>query len=260
MSDRAIENLPEPLPGTVWITGGGSGIGRCLALELSRQGHRVVISGRDGDRLEAVAAEVFDGSILPKAVDVTRLEDLTRVVAEIEAESGPIDQAFLNAGAYKPMGLDALDVDLFRQLMEVNYLGVVNCLAVLLPIMQKRKTGEILITASLSGYRGLPKAAPYGASKAALISMAESLQPELKKHGVSLRLINPGFVRSELTDKNDFTMPFLISAEQAAQEIVKRLPGNGFEIAFPAPFAAILKVMRCLPYRLYFHFMKRLAK
>ena len=259
MSDKTIEHTTESLPGSVWITGGGSGIGRCLALELSRQGHRVVISGRDGDRLAAVAAEVGDGSILPKAADVTRLEDLNRVVAEIEAEAGPINRAVLNAGAYTPMGLDQFDVKLFRQLIDVNYMGVVNCLQALLPGMLARQSGEILITASLSGYRGLPRAAPYGASKAALIGMAESLHPELKQRGVSLRLINPGFVRSELTDKNDFSMPFLITAEQAAQEIVKRLPGNSFEIAFPTPFAVILKVMRCLPYRLYFYFMKRLA-
>jgi short-subunit dehydrogenase len=158
------------------------------------------------------------------------------------------------------MSLEAFDADLFRQLIEVNYLGVVNCLQTVLPYMLTRQRGEVLITASLSGYRGLPQAAPYGASKAALINMAESLYPELKKSGIKLRLINPGFFRSELTDKNDFTMPFLISAEQAAQEILKRLPKNSFEIAFPAPFVAILKFMRCLPYRLYLHFTQRLLK
>jgi short-subunit dehydrogenase len=246
--------------GTVWITGGGTGIGRCLALGLSQRGYRVVISGRHLEKLQAVAAEAGDGIILPKTVDVTERETLDKVVAEIEAEWGLIEMAVLNAGDYTPMGLDSFDAELFRRLIEVNYLGVINCMQALLPGMLGRQGGEILITASLSGYRGLPKAAPYGASKAALISMAESLQPELKKRGVNLRLINPGFVRSALTDKNDFEMPFLISAEQAAQEILKRLPRKGFEIAFPTPFVAILKFMRCLPYRLYFRFMQRMVK
>lgn len=245
---------------TVWITGGGSGIGRSLALALSRQGWKVVISGRNRQRLEEVAAEGLDARILPKVADVTDLPVLCRVLAEIETEAGPIEMAVLNAGDYTPMGLDDFDTGLFRRLIEVNFLGVVNCLQALLPGMLARRSGQILISASLSGYRGLPKAAPYGASKAALISMAESLYPELKSKGVRLRLINPGFVRSALTDKNDFGMPFLISAEQAAREIVKRLPSDSFEIAFPTPFAAILKLMRCLPYRLYFYFMQRMLK
>ena len=241
-----------------WITGGGSGIGRALALELSGLGYRVVVSGRNREPLEQVAAQAADGEILPMPADVTRRDELDRVVSDIEERLGPIQLAVLNAGAYKPMGLEAFDADLFQQIIEVNYLGAINCLNALLPKMLDRRQGEILITASLSGYRGLPQAAPYGASKAALISMAESLHPELKKQGVKLRLINPGFVRSRLTDKNDFYMPFLISPEQAAREIVKRLPRNSFEIAFPTPFAAILKFMRCLPYKLYFHFIKRL--
>ncbi len=249
-----------PRSKTVWITGGGSGIGRCLALAMNRQGWRVVISGRNRQRLEEVAAQAPDAGILPKVADVTDLQALRRVLAEIEAETGPLEMAVLNAGDYSPMGLDAFDAELFRRLIEVNYLGVVNCLQTLLPVMLARRSGQILISASLSGYRGLPRAAPYGASKAALINMAESLYPELRKKGVRLRLINPGFVRSALTDKNEFQMPFLISPEQAAREILKRLPRDSFEIAFPTPFVAILKFMRCLPYRLYFWFTQRMLK
>jgi NAD(P)-dependent dehydrogenase (short-subunit alcohol dehydrogenase family) len=244
----------------VWITGGGSGIGRSLALGLSRQGRRVVISGRNRQRLEAVAGQAEGATILPFPVDVTDPEALRRRVTEIEAQVGPIEVAFLNAGDYTPMSLDAFDAGLFRRLMEVNYLGTLNCLQALLPVMRARGRGQILITASLSGYRGLPGAAPYGASKAALISAAESLRPELQRAGIRLRLINPGFVRSALTEKNDFHMPFLIDPEQAAREILERLPGAGFEIAFPTPFALILKFMRCLPYVLYFRFMQRLLR
>jgi short-subunit dehydrogenase len=219
-----------------------------------------VISGRNRQRLAAVAAQAQGGEIIPVTIDVTDPNALKQRVAEIETKTGPIEMAFLNAGDYSPMSLDDFDGSLFRRLIEVNYLGVVNCLEALLPVMLPRHQGQILISASLSGYRGLPRAAPYGASKAALISMAESLMPELQSEGIRLRLINPGFVRSALTDKNDFNMPFLIDPEQAAQEILKRLPKDSFEIAFPTPFALILKFMRCLPYRLYFRFMRRLIQ
>lgn len=247
-------------PGHVWITGGGSGIGRSLALAMSREGRTVVISGRNLPRLEAVAAQAQGAAIIPLSVDVTDPEGLQEKVEEIETQMGPIDLAFLNAGDYSPMPLDAFDTTLFRRLMEVNFLGVVNSLQALLPFMLPRRRGQILISASLSGYRGLPRAAPYGASKAALINMAESLRPELQREGINLRLINPGFVKSALTEKNDFHMPFLIDPEQAAEEILKRLPGDNFEIAFPTPFALLLKLMRCLPYTLYFHFMQRLIR
>jgi NAD(P)-dependent dehydrogenase (short-subunit alcohol dehydrogenase family) len=260
MTETAVKTASRPDERCVWITGGGSGIGRSLALALASRGRRVVISGRNQARLEGVAAEASGTGIIPITLDVTEASALTRRVSEIEARAGPIEMAFLNAGDYSPMSLDDFDGALFQHLIEVNYLGVVNCLQALLPVMLPRHTGQILISGSLSGYRGLPGAAPYGASKAALINMAESLRPELLRQGIRLRLINPGFVRSELTDKNDFHMPFLIDPEQAAREILKRLPKDGFEITFPTPFALIMKLMRCLPYRLYFRFMQRLIQ
>ena len=260
MPEAAVDTESANADPCVWITGGGSGIGRSLALTLAGQGRRVVISGRNRQRLEAVAVQSPGTAILPMTLDVTNADALPERVREIEATVGPIELAFLNAGDYTPMTLDGFDGDLFRRLMEVNYLGVVNCLQALLPVMLPRRRGQILISASLSGYRGLPRAAPYGASKAALINLAESLRAELHREGIRLRLINPGFVRSELTDKNDFHMPFLIDPEQAAREILKRLPKDSFEISFPTPFAYIMKLMRCLPYRLYFRFMQRLIQ
>jgi short-subunit dehydrogenase len=144
--------------------------------------------------------------------------------------------------------------------MAVNFHGAVNVLDTILPYMQRQQAGEIYITGSLAGYRGLPKSAPYNASKAAVISLAESLHLELKLQGISLRLINPGFVESPLTNKNDFKMPFLISPEKAAEYIYKELSNNNFEITFPKRFAYIMKILRLIPYRLYFAFTKASAK
>jgi len=158
------------------------------------------------------------------------------------------------------MPLVEFDPSLFEKLMRINYLGVVNGLQSILPYMQERGSGEIYVTGSLAGYRGLPKAAPYNASKAAVISLVESLRLELKQQGIIIRLINPGFVDSPLTQKNDFKMPFIITPEEAADYIIKELPKSNFEIYFPKRFAWIMKFLRFIPYRLYFYFTKNSLK
>jgi NAD(P)-dependent dehydrogenase (short-subunit alcohol dehydrogenase family) len=190
--------------------------------------------------------------------DVTRPEQLQAAVAEIQSDTARLDLAVLNAGDYRPMSLAEFDLDLFHHLNQVNYLGVVNCLAALLPLLQRQRSGQVLINASLAGYRGLPLAAPYGATKAALINLAESLRNELLDQGVRLRVINPGFVRSPLTELNEFRMPYLQDPEQAAAAILRRLDDDGFEIAFPRPFVWQMKLMRLLPYRAYFALLRRL--
>jgi NAD(P)-dependent dehydrogenase (short-subunit alcohol dehydrogenase family) len=158
------------------------------------------------------------------------------------------------------MPLDRFDTDLFRHLMTVNYLGVVYGLGAVLPHLRGRRAGQILINASLSGYRGLPLAAPYGATKAALINLAESLRNECCAAGIRLRVINPGFVRSPLTDRNDFQMPFLTEAEVIARHVVARLDDDGFEIAFPRRMTWLMKLLRLLPYRWYFPLVQRMTR
>jgi NAD(P)-dependent dehydrogenase (short-subunit alcohol dehydrogenase family) len=246
-------------PPLAWITGGGSGIGRALALALSREGWRVAISGRDPAKLAATCAADPAGRLIALSLDVTDADAVKGALAKLEGTHGPVALAVLNAGDYRPMSLEAFDANLFRQLMDVNYLGVVNVLSALLPRMRERSDGQVLINASLSGYRGLPLAAPYGASKAALISLAESLRNECAAAGIRLRLINPGFVRSPLTERNDFPMPFLIEPSQAAEHILRALPRHHFEIAFPRPMAWLMKALRLLPYRLFFPLMARLS-
>ncbi|MCG7871253.1 MAG: SDR family NAD(P)-dependent oxidoreductase [Candidatus Thiodiazotropha lotti] len=243
-----------------WITGGGSGIGRSLAHALSDMDWTVVISGRNREKLIKTLESGGKQPIRQIALDVTDAQSVSGAIGEIEREYGRIDYAFLNAGDYSPMRLNDFDPLLFHRLNDVNYLGVVNCLAALLPGMKERAQGQILITASLSGYCGLPGAAPYSATKAALINLAESLQPELSQLGIRIRLINPGFVATDLTHKNDFKMPFLITPAMAANEIKDQLMSNRFEIRFPATFSWIMKALSWMPYRVYFALMRRLLK
>jgi short-subunit dehydrogenase len=158
----------------------------------------------------------------------------------------------LNAGDYTPMPLEEFDIDLIYKLNQVNYLGVMNGLACILPAMQSEQSGQILLMSSVAGYRGLPDAAPYGATKAALINFAEALYVPLKQQGVRLRVVNPGFVTTPLTAQNDFKMPAEITAEEAAARIMTALDSDSFEITFPKRFTYFLKCLRCLPYRIYF--------
>jgi short-subunit dehydrogenase len=243
-----------------WITGASSGIGRELALNLIAAGWHVVASARNAQRLEELAAvPEAQGQLTAMAADVTDAGAMARVAAHIETELGPLQLAVFNAGDYEPMAAGELDVTLIRRLMEVNYLGVVHGVAAVLPSMQQRGGGEILINASVAGYRGLPFAAPYGASKAALIAFAESLRTELQGSGVALRVINPGFVKTPLTAKNRFTMPMLITPQQAAASIAGAVGGTSFEITFPKRFTYFLKLLRMLPYALYFPLIRRMT-
>lgn len=240
-----------------WLVGASSGIGQALAFQLAQAGWVVAISARRLDALQTMQAQ--QAALHPYVVDVTDAASLQQAAAAITRELGAIDLCVLNAGDYTPMPLAAFSTDLFHKLMEINYMGAVHGLDAIIPLMVARGRGQILLTASVAGYRGLPKSAPYSASKAAVISLAESLHLELKAQGVQLRVINPGFVRSPLTDKNAFKMPFLMEAEDAARAIMRDLPRGNFEIAFPKRFVYLLKVLRLLPYWLYFKLTKGAA-
>jgi NAD(P)-dependent dehydrogenase (short-subunit alcohol dehydrogenase family) len=237
-----------------WLVGASSGIGQALAFQLAQAGWQVAISARRLEALQAMQAQ--NPALHPYTVDVTNVPSLHEAAAAITRELGEIELCVLNAGDYTPMPLADFNIELFRKLCEINYLGAVNGLDAIMPLMLARGRGQILLTASVAGYRGLPKSAPYSASKAAVINLAESLHLELKARGVLLRVVNPGFVRSPLTDKNDFKMPFLLEPEEAAQAIMRDLPRSNFEIAFPKRFVYLLKVLRLLPYWLYFKLTK----
>lgn len=241
-----------------WLVGASTGIGAALARELWQRNWRVSVSGRSRGPLEALTAGQKNACAIP--LDVTDRSSVGPAFQEAEATLGPVSHVIYLAGIYQPMPLEAFDTELFRRTMETNYLGAVYVLDAVIPAFRQRGAGQILLTASIAGYRGLPRAAPYNASKAAMISLAESMAPELSQQGVAIRLINPGFVRSRLTAKNRFKMPQLMTPEQAARKIADRLHTTEFEIAFPVPLVWVLKILRCLPYRLYFALMRRLVK
>ena len=233
-----------------WVTGAGKGISRALAIRLAKDGWTVAASARTQADLDALATEVPAIHAFP--LDVTDAAANDRVIAEIEQSLGAIALAVLNAGTYVPTGVAPFQADAFRSQFEVNVFGTINGLAPLLPRFIARKAGQVAVVASVAGYRGLPSAAAYGATKSALINMCEALKLELEPHGVVVNVICPGFVKTPLTDKNAFPMPFLISAEEAADHIARGLASNRFEIAFPWVFATIMKTLRILPYSVFF--------
>ena len=236
----------------VWITGASSGLGRALALRMAREGYRVAASARRTEELDKLKAEAAQsgGEIVPVPLDTTKPEEVHPAVECIEHEMGPIAIAVLCAGTYEPVLAHELTAAKARPVFELNFMGTVNCLEALIPRMTARKSGRIATVASLAGYFGLPTSAIYGASKAAIINMAEALQPDLAKHGVTMQIVNPGFVKTPLTDKNEFPMPFLMEVEDAANAFYEGLHSSRFEITFPRRFSLILRLVQMLPYRL----------
>lgn len=245
--------MPKPLPWkTAWITGASTGIGRDIALRLAAAGVKVAASARSAEKLQELGPNVLT---LP--LDVTDPAACRAAVERIESELGPINLAVLGAGTYAPVAIDDLDPARFAHMMGTNYMGVVNCLAALAPAMIARRSGHISWIASVAGYMGLPKAAAYGPTKAALINLAESLHPEMRERGVLVSVINPGFVETPLTSQNDFVMPFLMKPEDAARRTIEGLAAGRFEVAYPRRFVAILKSVRLLPYPLFFWLISR---
>jgi NAD(P)-dependent dehydrogenase (short-subunit alcohol dehydrogenase family) len=248
----------RPSDGLFWITGASSGIGRELALEASRRGWRVVATARRPDELEALAAAApVSGSIIPAPCDVTDEAGMLALVASIEEHHGPIARAFLNAGLYLPVEIEPFETSKYHKSFAVNLGGVVNGLGALVPRMLARGGGQIAVNASVAGYSGLPTSAAYGATKAGLINMLESLKFDGDRKGLLFQLVNPGFVETPATAKNPFEMPFLMKVDEAARRIADGMDRAGFEIMFPRRFAYILKFLRILPYPLYYALAKR---
>ena len=191
---------------------------------------------------------------------MTDAEATLKTVARIEESLGPLDLAVLNAGTYGRDSATQFDAAAFRATVDVNLMGSVHCLAALMPRMLERQSGHIAVVSSVVGYVGLPGAAAYGATKAALINMCEALYPELAARNVRLSLVNPGFVDTPLTQKNDFPMPFLISADAAVDHIMVGLKSRNFEIAFPWKMVLSMRLLAALPARLRVGLTRRMVR
>tara|TARA_R110002110_G_scaffold85816_2_gene223526 strand:- start:115622 stop:116398 length:777 start_codon:yes stop_codon:yes gene_type:complete len=255
-----MPDLRRNSPGVAWVTGASRGIGYALALRLAQDGWRVAASARTAKDLNALAAAAASlaGEILPFVVDISEKAGPAVVLAEIEQTLGPVDWAILNAGTHEPVDGTAFDAQTVRHLVETNLMGTVHCLEPVIDRFVARGRGRIAVIASLAGYRGLPTASGYGATKAALINMCEALRPELLSKDVVLSVVTPGFVKTPLTERNSFPMPFLMDAENAAQRIVNGLATDQFEITFPRRFSYLMKLVRILPYWMFFALSRRL--
>jgi short-subunit dehydrogenase len=239
---------------TAWITGASSGIGRELAIALAERGVTVAASARSGDKLAEMARA--NKGIAPLPLDVTDAAAVASAARSVAGTLGDIDLAVLNAGIWEPSSARAYSAAAAAHSMAVNYQGIANCLEALLPPMLERGVGQIALMSSLAGYRGLGRSAAYGPSKAAVINLAEALRVGLARSGVSISVINPGFVATPLTAGNTFPMPFIMPVEEAAQRIIRGLERGKFEIAFPWQLVAFMKIARLLPNALFFWYAR----
>ena len=232
----------------VWIIGASSGIGAALARVCAARGARLALSARRKEALEAVK-ETLAGEHKIFPLDVSHAEDVQRTAQAIRAVFGRIDRVVYLAAVYTPMKLYALDLAVTRQIVEVNLLGVFHAVHAVLPIFKEQQKGQIALCGSVAGYMGLPGGQPYSATKAGVMNMAESLRAEMPD-SIDVKLISPGFVRTEMTDKNTFEMPMIIGVEQAALSLADGLMEKDFEVHFPKRFTRLLKLLRLLPYKL----------
>jgi NAD(P)-dependent dehydrogenase (short-subunit alcohol dehydrogenase family) len=243
---------------TIWITGASSGIGRQLALDLVDTGAIVAISARSGDELKSLAAS--HERIHDYPLDVTDLEACRSQAAAIEADLGPLDLVIPAAGVWLIRDVANFSAEDSARAMRVNYEGTVNIIDAVLPSMRNRRRGYIAPIASVAGYRGIPRGTGYAPTKAALISLAETLRTDAAQYGIAVSIINMGFVRTPMTEVNDFPMPFIVEVDEASRRIIDGLKSGRFEIVFPLRLMLIMKLMRLLPYRIYFLLIDRFVQ
>ena len=242
----------------IWITGASSGIGKAVAEKFAAEGWKVAVSARRKELLQDMAK---DQNISSFPLDVTDRSQINSVFQNILKEFGNIDVCLFSSGTYEPKDEQNIDPDKIKNVINVNFLGVIDCVKAVEEYFKNKKTGHISIVSSIAGYRGLPNSSGYGPSKAALTNFCESIYFDFKKFGVRVSVISPGFIKTPLTDKNEFPMPFLKTPEYAAEKIFDGLiKSSSFEIHFPKGLTLTLKFLRILPYRLYLFLVDKLVK
>ena len=230
-----------------WLIGASDGLGAALALVINRAGAHVILSARSEAKLTEVA-EKLPGNCSIQVMDVA---DCNSVRAAAKAV-GQIDGIVYLAGVYWPMSATEWDVDAATAMANTNFTGLVRVLGEVVPQMVARDAGHIVITGSLSGFRGLPGAIGYAASKAGTMALAESMYADLRKTGVMVQLANPGFIKTRLTEKNDFTMPFIMTPEIAAREMFDHMNSDGFKKSFPMTFSWLFRLSQFMPDWMYY--------
>ena len=242
----------------IWITGASSGIGKAVAEKFAKEGWQVAVSARRKEILDEMAK---DNNIFSYPLDVVDEQNCKITFQKIISEFTEIDLCIFCSGTYDPKKEKEIDIKQSRFVMDVNYFGVLNCIKTVEKHFKDKKNGHISIVSSIAGYIGLPNSSGYGPSKAALNNFAESIFFDFKKYNVRISVISPGFIKTPLTDKNDFPMPFLRSVEFAAEKIYDGLnKSSSFEIHFPKQLTLILKFLRILPYKIYLFLIYKLYK
>lgn len=230
-----------------WVIGASAGLGRAVARQISQMGAEVILSARSEGELKAFAAELSGKStVVP--MDIASDES---VALAVEA-AGDVDGVVFLAGVYWSFGSTAWEAENAVKMIDINLTGAFRVLGHVVPGMVERDSGHIVFAGSLSGFRGLPKAIGYGASKAGLMSLAESMYADLRKTGVQVQLINPGFVKTRLTDKNAYKMPFLMEPEYAAREFVEHMGTDRFAKNYPTLFSSAIRLTQFLPDWIYY--------
>ncbi len=239
----------------VWLVGASTGIGRATAALLHERGARVVVSARNATALQAFERARPGSLALP--FDATDSTAFVQATHQVQERFGRIDLVLYCAGYYKAMRATQFDLDEALHHQEVNYVGALNMLHAVLPVLLRQRAGHLSLVSSVAGYRGLPNSLAYGPTKAALINLAQTLYMDLHPVGLGASVINPGFVETPLTAQNEFSMPALLTPEQAAQAILKGWAQGRFEIHFPKRFTLWLKALTHLSDAMYFRAIRR---
>lgn len=234
---------------TWWIVGASEGLGRALAKEMDGAGARLILSARNAGRLQHLCDGLSNARALP--MDVTDPDDVIRAIADL----GPVDGVVYCAGAYDPLSAQDWQPEAVETMCAVNFTGALRVLGQIVPQFCHRDSGHIVLIGSLAGFTGLPGAIGYGASKAALMHLGENLQADLRGSGVRVQVINPGFIRTRLTQKNEFKMPQILEPKDAARRCLRAMQGRRFSTSFPAPFSWVFTLGRLLPRRLFLKLM-----
>ena len=243
----------------IWITGASSGIGRTTALKFANEGWKVAVSARRKELLEELSKENSNISSFP--LDVTDRKSCIQVFEDILKKYSNIDLCILSTGTYDPKTEKEINLDEIQNVFNVNFFGTLNCIKAVEKNFKINKKGHIAIMSSVAGYRGLPNSSGYGPSKAALINLAESLYFDFKRYEVRVSLISPGFIKTPLTDKNKFKMPFIKSSQFAAEKIYNGLiKSNSFEITFPKELTILMKIFKILPNKIYLYLIRKTTK
>ena len=244
---------------TIWITGGSTGIGKALAIKFASKGWNVAVSARRAELLNELSNSYENISSFP--LDVTNKEKCKEVFNEIKNKYENIDVCFFSTGTWDPKKEKDIDVEQMEDVFQINFFGTVNCIKAVEQYFRDKRNGIITIVSSIAGYRGLPNSTGYGPSKSALNNLAESLYFDFKRYNVRVCLVSPGFIKTPMTDKNDFKMPFLKTPEYAAEKIYDGLVNkNVFEIHFPKSLTITLKLLSLLPSKIYFGLVGKLTK